>query len=398
MTNPTDKAILKALKNPSSSKDREQAAKLIRTPQVKAAFEFFCDNGRPPDLIIHLSSLVGARVLLSAEFLFLKYAESLATHTLDEVLPAMPSAKALDAWIEKQNDPSGAANGVRGIVRESPSKALQSVLALWFFERVVPNELQQGAETLFLMSESKPFVSQSALLTVALQRDKDGAFCAKLLELANQRDGTLASVLNSVGTDSMAMESFLAAFPKIVDSLAPDLAKQIPPLLFGSMASSEGAESRLLSAQMLKMAETMLSKKHSIAVDAVLRALDRQTADLETNADISKHGGDMCGVRYMAVPRQVSGGKVSHEGAELVALAIEKLHLGDDPLLVLEATAFNLGLRSFGEPGSRTSYDPMIHEDIVGGIKPGAEVQFTRKGWKRDNRVITRAKVKLPPA
>lgn len=375
--------------------------KAVRTEAVKAALEFFCQRTVPaesPGVITHLKNLVGAGLVSSAEWLFLKHQERLTAFTLEEILPASPSVKALDAWLDRRPDQSKDLAEMRRLVSEAPSLALQSVVAHWFFEKAAAKEFVQGVEALLLKLETKPFVPQSSLLDVALRRDKEGAFGVQLLEGAQKTEGALGRLLGSIGSDLKALETFTASLAKIVDSLAPDIVKQILPLLFQDLDTSDGPTRRRLSGQMLKLAEGLMAKKRSPNVHSFLLALDHLTATLERQSDFIRYGEDMCGVRYFAAPRQTNNAKISHEGAELVALAIEKLHLGDDPLLVLEATAFNLGLRSFGELGTKTSYDPLLHEDIVGGIKPGTEVQFTRKGWKRDHRVIARAKVNLPSA
>lgn len=82
------------------------------------------------------------------------------------------------------------------------------------------------------------------------------------------------------------------------------------------------------------------------------------------------------------------------DAAKVLKIAFDHVQRGTDTLSLLESTAFNLGLRPFEEPGSRVRYDPLVHEDTVGGLLPQDEVEVTRKGWILGDKTVIRALVR----
>jgi len=57
-------------------------------------------------------------------------------------------------------------------------------------------------------------------------------------------------------------------------------------------------------------------------------------------------------------------------------------------------TARNLGLLPIGKKGEAVSFNPLQHEDVDGGLVPGAAAVIEEGGWAVRQEALIRAKVK----
>ena len=93
--------------------------------------------------------------------------------------------------------------------------------------------------------------------------------------------------------------------------------------------------------------------------------------------------------------------------AAYFTIAMEKARQGYAADLVLDQLMFNSGFEEFckptlshgtgGHPVSRDTvflHNPILMEDMEGGILPGDEVKATESGWKWKGKVVVRAQVK----
>lgn len=83
-------------------------------------------------------------------------------------------------------------------------------------------------------------------------------------------------------------------------------------------------------------------------------------------------------------------------GAKNLALSMEKANQGFPAKEILTNLAFNLGLIRYGtQPSTRPiAYNPIEHEDTVGGLLPGDIVVALEPGWMYKIEVLIRAKVR----
>src|SRR5690606_39127521 len=70
------------------------------------------------------------------------------------------------------------------------------------------------------------------------------------------------------------------------------------------------------------------------------------------------------------------------EQAKILGAAIERLRENSGAIGVVEALAANLGLESVGACDQEVCFDPLVHEDRLGGRLPGDRVVVRRPGWK----------------
>jgi hypothetical protein len=395
--NSTDKAILKAFKNVSDRTTCEQSLKKIKTPAVAEAFlSLVTQLQKGPEigaLLRDLSSLVSARMLLAAEFVFLKHGEILAESELLEILPAMPTPKCLQVWLDKGPDKEARQNEIIERVKSHPVEANRSVLAWWLFSLGPVAKLNQNMAVFADNDHARSFVTDGALLAAAFRRDKDGKFAAALVSEAHRRPEHFKRLFGNLRGDVEAVASLIALFPRIVDAVSMGAVKMTVAEIFADLPSSSNQQRRCSCEMLLRLASGLIGMAPTPNVEAALSELDRISCALELKPGGTPELKNTCGLRYLGVSRDIQGAKVTDHGANSMAIAIDQVHRGEDPLLVLEATAFKLGMRSIGELGSSTTYDPLVHEDTVGGLLPGAQVRVIRCGWKLRERVVERAKV-----
>ena len=88
--------------------------------------------------------------------------------------------------------------------------------------------------------------------------------------------------------------------------------------------------------------------------------------------------------------------KITNEIADALSLAYVHLDEAVDPRTILDILCFNCGLEEFGKPGDPVIYNPLIHEDMHGGLCPGAELVIVHCGWKYEGKTLIRAQVNYP--
>ena len=397
--NPTDKTILRAFKAASDRAARDQALKKIRSQPLAQAFRSLCEElQKEPEasaLQRDLTELVSARMLCAAEYVFLKHATLLADLDMAGALRVAATPKCFQAWIQQGSNHQARLDEAIEHVRSAPIEAGQSVLAWWFFSLAPSAKLISGIPALLELDQSRSYVGNGLMLAAAFGRDKDGIFSAGLISKAGSEARTLENLTASILSDGEAFDHFLRLFPRIAESITLELAKSVPSLLFSSIKHETASGRRHGCSQILRLAAGLMDLPHGENADAILSELDRLCFSMENVTSVSSEKRDTCGIRYLGHQRTSHGSRIGDEGADLVALAVDKIHRGDNPLLVMEATAFNLGLRSFGAEGAVVVYDPIIHHDIRGGLMPGDSIKVVRKGWKLGERIVERAKVDL---
>jgi hypothetical protein len=231
-------------------------------------------------------------------------------------------------------------------------------------------------------------------LNESLGRDKDGNFLAKLMSEASANSQRRAYLFAAIRTHTTLEARVVALLPKVVDQFQIDFARSLPTLLFADITSIDGNQQRLQSIQILNFAAALMAARSSVNVDAILSELDRVCYDHERADATQKGSANHCLIRYLGRDRGNGTSKISEEGAGLIALAIDQIHSGDNPLSVIESAAFNLGLRPIGTTGELTTFQPKLHHDIAGGLKPGIEVKVVVPGWMLRDHIVERAKVK----
>jgi len=101
-----------------------------------------------------------------------------------------------------------------------------------------------------------------------------------------------------------------------------------------------------------------------------------------------------CTTRRIAEKILQVQGKISTQGALQIALGLRSAETDADSRDAMWSTAFNLGIREIGKEGAVELFDPLLHEDLKGGLLRGDEARIVRCGWNFSESVLLRAQVK----
>src|SRR6266540_3149639 len=236
------------------------------------------------------------------------------------------------------------------------------------------------------------------LLQSAAQRDKKGLFLFAAKN--NVRDSaSLARFASTILGKPKIAKTYLSVIrsPKGRKQMRDSLPKLLHALVSSSLADQRRSQLFRKTASLFMIgiiSDIMLThaadKPMPGSAMSIIKALD----DLETAANSEEAKSNTWIVHTLEKPKTGSAdSKIDLNAARILKIAFEETERGANALEVLEATAFNLGLRQIGEPNSIVAYDPHVHEDITGGLHPGDSVKVLRKGWSLDNAPIIRAKV-----
>jgi hypothetical protein len=99
-------------------------------------------------------------------------------------------------------------------------------------------------------------------------------------------------------------------------------------------------------------------------------------------------------VKLVAEVVSQGNANVTPQGARQLAQGLRALSSNPDCRAVFVAVAENLGLSPIGDPGVEVVFDPRLHQDLTGGILPGARVTVADAGWSFGDDVVLRATVR----
>ncbi len=396
---PSDKAALKALSKPDDQKLFEKARTTIKTVDLAKAFfalhSFYAAKRTDAPPIDYLETLVKYRMTGAAEFVFLKHVLELRSLSVDELLRVAASAKCISAWIGKGEDSAAKEEALFARFKELPSKAALSALAIWFFECASPNQLVGGLDIFLLEADARPFSSKDTLLLVALTRDSNGHFLGALVSACARNPDARDRVTTEIKYKDELIELFIAGVPKIIQTVDSDSIAFFIQAVFAELLTAKvPARKRWWSAKLLSLAAGVVSHPPCEVSIAILKELDRLGISAEEQLLSGEVDFDRCVIRYHGTPRVSVQPALSHKAADRIALTLAKIDNGDDPRLSLEATALNLGMKHIAAPETIVEYNPEFHEDVAGGLPPGARVIVLSGGWQYGQQTIERAKVK----
>ena len=415
--NKSDKLVLTALKaaggekqTPASSDPSkgalDQAIAALRTESAKTAaanfFSFLSKGGvksGTPVPVDDMRSLVSANFTASAEYAFLQCLTGLAEMKFEEVIPILPTSKALQEWLKLKFPGSEPKKlpGVNMVVQAAlsdPVRAVETVLAKGFVDLAPLAELPKAASFFIVPRGLRWFTGQVLLLLDALKRDKGAHFLEKLLRDLLKDSAALSETIAVIQIEPALFEKVIDDLPVIIARDANGALQPFVAALFEDLPRASGPKRRLLCARILKLAAGLFSVKPGLGVERALQSLHSVSQRLVEAIPAGESDADVCGLMYARRDTPGSAERITFDGARHLVLAMEKIRDGTDPLLMLEATAANLGLVPIGVPGEQCPYDPVQHREIAGEAQTGDAVVFLEKGWLLEGQVIERAKVK----
>jgi len=397
ISNSSDKALLKAFKNIKDRAAFDTALSKLRTGQAQSAFRSLHGLlSNPSEATVpleHIEALLTLRLIEAAEFIFGKMEQRIASLGMDDVLRIAPTSRCLQSWVSvgskkgttESNDRSAM---LIGRFKQSPATSLHSALAHWFVSYAPM--LHDSLPIFTAKNQGREFTSIENILGAALRRDKDGQFISRLL---TQPGDAASHVLALVRNDSTLFNEFARTFTLALKELPTEVIQTAVRGLIGDIKLGKKLHGRELSRRLLSLAAAALEVKANEQVDSMLAELDRLSAELQNTVPQGEVDKDFSGIRYHGRQRQASTEIISVDVAKHLAITISKIRGETDPILALEATAFNLGMRGIQKVGETIAFDPSIHEDVIGGALRGDTVTVFQTGWCLGDQLIERAKV-----
>lgn len=334
---------------------------------------------------------------ISVELLYINILSNFVDPPLPELVKLAPTVKALSS-LAKQF-PS-AKREIEAVALEQPETAAATAVADWWLRY---GKLQQIGPllvaTLQTKTRRKGLASPETLLRSTLQRDKKGLLLQKLLAANSDTDFLIDRIAHAIVTAPKVASAYLPLLrtTKLQKAVAGGLVS-----LIRGVAKAAAVESGNVVA--LRTASLFLS---GVVPDALLavpgdhpmphiayEALESlHDVTNAASSDTARHSTWVVHSLASSHPKDNSA-LIGLEAAKVLRIAFDHAARGTDILALLESTAFNLGMRPFGEPGSRVQYNPMVHEDTVGGILPEDEALLMRKGWTLLDKTVVKALVR----
>jgi len=423
-----DPNLLKAMKSAAghdgSSKSREKSQEHLRSaivgmrsPEaVKAAntiFEYLLTRKRRKEignpLAAPIPEIAAIRELpRSHEFVMGELITDSPPNTFDELLELSPPYGVINLWLKnveaapKKEEGKAKAEALRkqllDATEQDVGRSVGSGLAEWFVENLPAESLLKALPVVDALFSSMDRGKRAVVVRKAIHRDRSGNFLLRCVQEAATNTDRISDFAEIIRMDSKTLEKVVELLPKALQGDDSGRLGEMVPLLFDSVIRSDGAKKRYETGRIISLFGTLLkieaeSPGLTVALDG-LRELFEKLESLRSAEDVS--GGAQWVVKRVGSLEKRESNEtrmLTLEQANLIAAGIERLRENSGAVGVIEALALNLGLEQIGSPEDQVRFDPLIHEDTVGGILPGDRTSVIRPGWKLGESVILRATV-----
>ena len=415
-TVPEDKAILGALKlnekaggsSAAREKAKAQTEKVsagMNDPAQRAAFvrlaEYFATRTRMKEIgqplappLADILALGQLGFVQSAEFAWAHAGDAVLDFPLAELLSAAPSARMIEAVVRRHRDLPAQA---LALVLEHPDVAETSAAFDWVAQRTKPKELAKLAPQLLSGHPRRRHLpGREEVLRVALLRDKTGDLLRACLAIAKGHGPTFDRLRITIVTTPKLLVQFISGLPKTVCGPDAEIAMQLLESWLPSFPKTAPPAREELSGVLAALASVLLRQpKRKESQSRLLDALARSTFPWLLAMEEANNTSDFWLVTRaddLAQARKPSG-NISHYGAGLLANSLEKAKAGLAGEALIEALALNLGMEQIAAGGEEVSFDPKLHEDVVGGLLAGDHATVSESGWRLGDQLVRRAKI-----
>jgi hypothetical protein len=269
----------------------------------------------------------------------------------------------------------------------------------WLLTHSKPENLLPFLELLLARHPRPKFLFPwSEALQAGLKKDKRGKLLALLLRHSWQSEDWIITLCHAIRTNRNLFRETIDLLPAILCRKEKAVfAADFVNALFDSIISVEGDEREFFTAELARLGTGILraDRRTQISGDvlAVVQKKTRQLCNLTKNQDLKSRTWVLENLSEEVKP---TDGKISitSQGARYIALAFEKADQDFSAKEILRITARNLGFRTIGKKGEKTIYNPLQHEDVIGGLLPGQAVFIEDEGWTLNQETVVRAKVK----
>lgn len=424
----TDTSLHKALKSAASydgtPKSRERAVEQLRAalnevrePEsaaaAKAIHEYLLARRRRKEIGDPVSApLKDLPALRSLERSYELALGELVTDSPDlecgELLQMAPSLRVIEAWLKsaeerhvKAGDDTRSAppkEELIGFVKRDPNLAAACGLGEWFVGNVPAESLTEAIPVLAAAFGPKGANRKEAMVRKALSRDRNGNLLLRCVnEVANNAE-RLSDLAGIVRNDDKTLEKVLELIPKALLGSEDGRLGELVPMLFENVDREKGVRRRQACGLLVELYGKLLGAEgESAGLRVAVGGLGDVFRRFESQAGPDDQGREPLWVVRAAGdkarPLTAPPPSLSVEQAKLLGAAVERLRENSEAVGVVEALAANLGLEPVGASDNEVRFDPLVHEDTMGGILPGDRAVIRRPGWKLGNHIILRATV-----
>ena len=323
---------------------------------------------------------------------------SLAECTFLEVARCFGSVSALRAWLKRMKiTPKACADHVA----RDPDATYPTILAEWAAEHVAVGKLNAIlARVLSDTPRPLAFASSRQILLRVIENDGRADVVKLILAKAATDEAAALRVSRAILAVSPVGASWSCAIAAWLS--ASGLAERKEAFVASAEEALHAARgdggyriAAFVAATVAIMANSKPAAKESERQriqDLLARLVDASSA-LASSANVE--GVWFCSPsKAIGRPHPQQAEVLSARTARHVAFAMRAVEAGSSADLALEALGVNLGVVPIGACGEIVAFDPLRHEDTVGGLLPLAAAMIVMRGWESGENVLVRAQVR----
>ena len=332
----------------------------------------------------------------TASILFFEWREVLASLSFERVLKVAPDTACVEAWLKASK---ASVAEIEEQLLADPGATYATAGADWLMLRAKPNRRLPLLELFLSRRPRLPYLRPwDDAVIAALKKDKRSVLLGEALRHSWPSEDCLATLAKAVRANRALLRTTVDSLPELLAQKdMPATAARFVGEIFREVVITDGAEREFMTTALARLGTGILLGERkgaqSEAAFAVIQSTARQLRNLTRDEVLQARTWLL---ENLGRQEESTSGhlRVSTEGARHVALAIEKATKGFAAKDVLMVLARNVGFSLVGTPGELVAYDPLRHEDLQGGLVPGASVCVEEPGWAIQRETLIRAKVK----
>lgn len=350
----------------------------------------------PSQYVQAISDTLSLGLPESAAILCTVCIDSLTRASFEDIAAILPTPACIDLWIKQSKAQKKL---ILKSLHSSPDKYYATACCDWFLKKAPVKQLQSFAERALQTAKRPNYLpSPSKVLAVILTRDRKFLLTKPLVMSAVLDAGQTRLLLIACSHLPNAAEPYARVFGQWLVSdegslRSMSLISTLEELLrdhdeslarFTAHFSAHVATTWSLSA-------LSAAPNRALVEDALLR--------LGLKTLLTDQGGKPRDLWFasstgtIAKSLATENGKISSHGAMEIALAMRATQTDEDASDALWSAAFNLGIREIGKPSDIGPFDPLVQEDIKGGLLRSDPARVVRCGWKMGELILLRAQV-----
>ena len=341
--------------------------------------------------------LTAAGFTHSAEVLFVTFVSSFQGLDVQEVAAAAPTVKSVESLISA----SGGAEvrkTLEDFARGNAAKTYEAVLCDWLLSKSGPEKCEAFLERLLLRQPRPAFLpAWDQLLASLLASDNKGKSLELILRLSAGSSELLENLAVLLHSKPELLATVTDSLPALFRRLdQPGLVEKVIRGLFKDVHLTDDLKRRQSCAALARLGAGLLLEYPRVQdASEALKTVQELALALKASAVSDELKRSTWVFEHLGEKSETttSGTHITRLGASHVAVAFSKASEGYAAKDILLMLAHNLGMTQVGEFEDLVSYDSLRHEDVAGGLLPGAPVKVTEPGWMLNEDVVVRAKV-----